>query len=237
MELYLWGMVTQSPTSNLDALIDNLRETLGEQATKRHTLLTTSFSHEDQLLTWAVLRAGLSVDLVSLDTGLLFPATVQTWKETEAFFGVEIRSLSPDEGLVDRFNKEQGITAIYQDIGARKSCCAFRKIAPLKKACEGKSWWLTGLRKSQSSNRATTPKVELAPDWGVKKYHPLLEWTDAQISAGVKWTGVPVNPLYEMGYASIGCAPCTRPVLPGEHPRSGRWWWEQSSKECGLHKG
>ena len=176
------------------------------------------------------MESGLSVEMVSLDTGLLFPATLQTWKETEAHFEVSIRSLVPDKSEVDSFNQERGLSSIYQDVGARKSCCSMRKIVPLKQACQGMEWWLTGLRKSHSENRAGMTAVEPAPEWGVQKFHPLLDWTDAQISAAVKWTGVPVNPLYKMGYSSIGCAPCTRPVLPGESPRAGRWWWEQSCK-------
>jgi phosphoadenosine phosphosulfate reductase len=230
-------MVSQSATSSLDSLVSSLQQTLDNKAWKGKILLTTSFSHEDQLLTWAVMESGLSVEMVSLDTGLLFPATLQTWKETEAHFEVSIRSLVPDKSEVDSFNQERGLSSIYQDVGARKSCCSMRKIVPLKQACQGMEWWLTGLRKSHSENRAGMTAVEPAPEWGVQKFHPLLDWTDAQISAAVKWTGVPVNPLYKMGYSSIGCAPCTRPVLPGESPRAGRWWWEQSAKECGLHRG
>jgi len=218
-------------------LVEDLKRVLGTEVSKDKVILTTSFSKEDQILTWAVLKAGLDVDIVSLDTGCLFPATRQTWKATEDHFGIEIRSLLPDPAEVAKFQATQGLASIYQDVSSRKSCCGMRKIQPLQKACAGKSWWLTGLRKEQSSNRAALEMVEDAPDWGLQKFHPLIHWSDEALESALVLTGVPVNPLYALGYASIGCAPCTRPVLPSEDPRAGRWWWEQSSKECGLHRG
>lgn len=230
---YLRGMVASSIVSSLDTLVLDLEATLG-QAKPGSVVLTTSFSKEDQLLTWAALKSGVDVDIVSLDTGCLFPATRQTWTETEAHFGCGIRSLEPDEADVAELG---ALSDIYVDAGARKACCAARKIRPLQKACAGKDWWLTGLRKAHSANRSGMEQVEWDAHWGLHKYHPLLDWSDAALEAAVLATEVPVNPLYNMGYASIGCAPCTRPVLPGEDVRAGRWWWEQSSKECGLHRG
>lgn len=221
----------------VDALIEAMVLTLGPGITADRAVLTTSFSKEDQLLTWAVVESGLDVDLVSLDTGCLFPATVQTWKQTEALLGTTIRALRPAAEDVQAFEEGAGLEGIYASSEGRKSCCHFRKIKPLRLACAGKNWWLTGLRKAHSANRSGMTIVEEAPDWGLRKFHPVLDWSDAVLDSAVKWTGVPVNPLYSLGYASIGCAPCTRPVLPGEDVRAGRWWWEQSSKECGLHRG
>ena len=228
-------MSTQPPI--FARLIDDLKRVLTTDVSSDKAILTTSFSKEDQVLTWAVLAAGLDVDIVSLDTGCLFPATRQTWKATEDHFGIEIRALLPNPKEVAKFQAEKGLSSIYQDLSSRKGCCGMRKIRPLQLACEGKSWWLTGLRRDQSPNRSSIEMVEDAPDWGLQKFHPLIDWSDEALDSALVHTGVPVNPLYSLGYASIGCAPCTRPVLPGEDPRAGRWWWEQSSKECGLHKG
>ena len=226
------GMVVASVVSSLDALVLDLQQNLPEAG--KGCILTTSFSKEDQILTWAVLESGLGVEIVSLDTGCLFPATLQTWSDTEAQFGISIRSLKPDPKDLDGLGD---LSEIYGASSARKACCAARKIQPLKRACAGKSWWLTGLRKAHSSNRSNMEKVEFDGGWDLNKYHPLLDWDDAALEAAVITTQVPINPLYGLGYASIGCAPCTRPVLPGEDVRAGRWWWEQSSKECGLHRG
>ena len=225
-------MVVASVVSSLDALVLDLKHTLPDGG--HGCILTTSFSKEDQVLTWAVLESGLDVEIVSLDTGCLFPATRQTWSDTETHFCITIRSLVPDPNELGGLGE---LSAIYGEPSARKACCSVRKIQPLKRACAGKSWWLTGLRKAHSSNRAGMEKVEADSAWNLSKYHPLLDWDDATVEAAVSATKVPINPLYGLGYASIGCAPCTRPVLPGEDVRAGRWWWEQSSKECGLHRG
>lgn len=230
-------MVSASLNLLTGDLFRELETVLGKDITPERAVLTTSFSKEDQLLTWAVLEAGLDVQLVSLDTGCLFPATQQTWRATEHHFGIEIEALHPERKANGALSHFEGTTSIYSSVEARKSCCHLRKIEPLKKACAGKEWWLTGLRKAQSGNRSAMPKIEDAPDWGLKKFHPLLDWSDESLEAAVAMSGVPINPLYSMGYKSIGCAPCTRPVLPGEDARAGRWWWEQSSKECGLHRG
>ena len=183
------------------------------------------------------MEARLDVDMVSLDTGCLFPATQQTWTETEAHFGRSIRRLVPNSATVEAFEAEGGMQSIYLSDVERKRCCGMRKLVPLKEAAAGKDWWITGLRGGHSKNRSAMDMVEQAPEWGLRKFHPVLDWEEAMVDAALAVTGVPVNPLYAMGYPSIGCAPCTRPVLPGESNRAGRWWWESSSRECGLHRG
>jgi len=225
------------PHTLLDDLQCRLHDVLGESASPETVLLTTSFSKEDQILTWAIVEARLDVDMVSLDTGCLFPATQQTWTQTEAHFGRTIRRLVPNSATVEAFEAEGGMQSIYLSAAERKRCCGMRKLAPLKEAAAGKDWWITGLRGGHSENRSAMDMVEQAPEWGLRKFHPVLDWGDAMVDAALAATGVPVNPLYAMGYPSIGCAPCTRPVLPGESNRAGRWWWESSSRECGLHRG
>ena len=223
--------------SLLDQLQGRLRDVLGDSCSSETVLFTTSFSKEDQVLTWAIAGSGLDVEVVSLDTGCLFPATLETWSRTEAHFGRTIRRLTPVSSDVAAFEADGGMQSIYLSDGERKRCCGMRKLAPLREACAGKSWWITGLRGGHSANRSSMDMVENAPEWGLKKFHPLLNWDDDMIEAAVLATGVPVNPLHALGYPSIGCAPCTRPVLPGEAVRAGRWWWEDSSRECGLHRG
>lgn len=230
-------MSGQQPHSLLDQLQGRLHDVIGECCSFETVLFTTSFSKEDQVLTWAIAGSGLDVEMVSLDTGCLFPATLETWSRTEAHFGLTIRRLTPEQSEVADFESGGGMQSIYLSDGERKRCCGIRKLAPLREACSGKSWWITGLRGGHSSNRSNMDMVEDAPEWGLKKFHPLLDWDDEMIEAAVEATGVPVNPLHALGYPSIGCAPCTRPVLPGEAVRSGRWWWEASSRECGLHRG
>ena len=225
------------PHSLLDQLQGRLRDALGESCSSETVLFTTSFSKEDQVLTWAIAGSGLDVEMVSLDTGCLFPATLETWSRTEAHFGLTIRRLTPVSSEVEAFEADGGMQAIYLSDGERKRCCGMRKLAPLREASAGKSWWITGLRGGHSANRSAMDMVEDAPEWGLRKFHPLLDWDDDMIEAAVVATGVPVNPLHALGYPSIGCAPCTRPVLPGEAVRAGRWWWEASSRECGLHRG
>ena len=228
-------MVHVQPRVSLSYLQARLRDVLGEDV--QNAVFTTSFSKEDQLILWAIVDAGLDVELVSLDTGCLFPGTLETWRKTEAQLGVEIQRLTPDAKAVQEWEAEGGMSAIYQDRASRKACCGLRKLAPLKAALAGKSWWITGLRHAQSENRSGMEMIEAAPEWGLTKFHPLLDWSDALVEAAITETGVPVNPLYALGYPSVGCAPCTRPVLPHEPARAGRWWWEESSRECGLHKG
>lgn len=225
------------PHTLLDDLQCRLHDVLGESASPETVLFTTSFSKEDQILTWAIVEARLDVDMVSLDTGCLFPATQQTWTKTEAHFGRSIRRLVPNSATVEAFEAEGGMQSIYLSDVERKRCCGMRKLVPLKEAAAGKDWWITGLRGGHSENRSAMDMVEQAPEWGLRKFHPVLDWEEAMVDAALAATGVPVNPLYAMGYPSIGCAPCTRPVLPGESNRAGRWWWESSSRECGLHRG
>ncbi len=225
------------PLTLLDDLLCRLHDVLGESAARDTVLFTTSFSKEDQILTWALVEACLDVDMVSLDTGCLFPAIQQTWTQTEAHFGRSIRRLVPVPETVEAFEAEGGMQSIYLSVAERKRCCGMRKLAPLKDAAAGKDWWITGLRGGHSENRSAMDMVEQAPEWGLRKFHPVLDWEDVMVDAALVATGVPVNPLYAMGYPSIGCAPCTRPVLPGESNRAGRWWWESSSRECGLHRG
>lgn len=222
-------LTSTDPTTGLRQLCDLYPE---------QVVFTTSLGLEDQALTDLIARNNLPVRLVTLDTGRLFPETYDLIDRTRAKYrDLDFRSVFPDTQSLEAFVNSQGMSAIFQSIDARKTCCRIRKIDPLHRALEGAKVWVTGLRAAQSDNRASLPRLERDPLTGMLKFNPLVEWTDAQLETYIHSNSVPTNPLHRKGFPSIGCAPCTRAVLEGEHPRAGRWWWEQSSKECGLHRG
>jgi phosphoadenosine phosphosulfate reductase len=199
-------------------------------------VFTTSFGLEDQAITHAILSTDLAIDIVTLDTGRLFPETYAVWSETEARYGRRIRAFYPERLSVEALVTQHGIDGFRTSIVARQACCAVRKVEPLGRALDGASGWITGVRAEQSSERATTPYASVDAARGLIKLNPLLDWTREHVAAFVHEHGVPYNTLHDEGFLSIGCAPCTRAVKPGEPERAGRWWWEQEDKkECGLH--
>lgn len=201
-------------------------------------VFTTSMGLEDQALTDLIARNELPVRVVTLDTGRLFQETYDLMDRTRAMYpGLEFETYFPAAESLEAFVNSQGMSSIFKSVEARKTCCGIRKIDPLHRALEGAEVWVTGLRSAQSDNRAGLSRLERDAMSGKLKYNPLLDWTDGDLDTYVNSHSVPTNPLHRKGYPSIGCAPCTRAVLDGEHPRAGRWWWEQSTKECGLHKG
>ncbi len=203
-------------------------------------VFTTSFGIEDQALTDLIARSGLDITFVTLDTGRLFPQTYEVWARTEARYGIRIQALYPEAGAAEGLVRDQGIDGFYRSIAARKACCGVRKVEPLGRALAGADVWLTGLRADQSANRATTPVAEFDAGHGLVKVNPLVDWSREEAVRHTTAFDVPVNVLHDQGFLSIGCAPCTRAIRPGEPERAGRWWWEQeadaaSAIECGLH--
>ena len=199
-------------------------------------VFTTSFGLEDQAIAHAIFTNDLPIDVITLDTGRLFPQTYELWSSTEARYGRRIRALYPERRAVEAFVTQHGIDGFRSSIAARQACCGVRKVEPLGRALTGSSGWITGVRAEQSLERAATPYAALDAVRGFVKVSPLLDWTRERVVAFVREYGVPVNPLHDEGFLSIGCAPCTRAVRPGESERAGRWWWEQDDKkECGLH--
>jgi phosphoadenosine phosphosulfate reductase len=198
--------------------------------------LTTSFGLEDQVILHMIWEAGLDIDLVTLDTGRLFPETYTTWAETEEHYGRRIRAIYPRHTALEGLVKEQGINGMYRSRAARAACCEVRKVEPLGRALAGAAGWITGLRAEQSAHRGALGLVGFDAERGVVKLNPLYDWTREAARAFAAAHRVPTNPLHEKGFASIGCTPCTRAIRPGEPERAGRWWWEdESKKECGLH--
>ena len=199
-------------------------------------VFTTSFGLEDQYLTHLIFDNDIAIDVVTLDTGRLYPQTYKLWADTEARYGRRIRPYYPDTRAIEDLVAKQGIDGFYDSIEARKACCGIRKVVPLKRALEGASAWVTGLRGDQSENRSGMDFVAFDAGFGVIKANPLMDFSRDRVDAAAKTAGVPINPLHAQGFPSIGCAPCTRAVKPGEDERAGRWWWEQDDKkECGLH--
>jgi len=199
-------------------------------------LFTTSFGLEDQVLTHLIASERLEVEIVTLDTGRLFPQTYELWQETEEHFGCRIRALHPERDLLEAFVSDVGVNGFYSSLEARKACCDIRKVRPLARALAGASAWITGLRSEQSPERNRSSLAEFDAERELIKVNPLLDWTREETLSFARQRGVPTNPLHASGYLSIGCAPCTRAVRPGEDERSGRWWWEsEEKKECGLH--
>lgn len=199
-------------------------------------VFTTSLGIEDQVISAAIGLEQLDIEVSTLETGRLFPETLALIDETEERFGIDIRRFHPAKAEVDEYAARYGLNGFYESVEARHACCHVRKLVPLARALEGATVWVTGLRRSQSGNRAATPFVEYDVERGLIKVNPLADWSLEQINAYVEAHAVPTNPLHTRGFPSIGCEPCTRAIKPGEPERAGRWWWENDEKrECGLH--
>jgi phosphoadenosine phosphosulfate reductase len=198
-------------------------------------VFSTSFSYEDQVITDLISRSA-TVQIFTLDTGRLFPETYATWTRTLERYNLNIHAYYPNEADLKQFVTTNGPNAFYQSVELRKNCCAIRKVQPLKNALDGNAVWITGLRAQHSANRNDLEVLEWDEANQVIKYNPLLYWTTEQVRNYVDERNIPYNALHDRGYVSIGCAPCTRAIKPGEDFRAGRWWWEdESKKECGLH--
>lgn len=207
------------------------------QLTGQAQAFSTSFSLEDQAITHAIAEHMLPIRIFTIDTGRLFAETYETFQKTrDTYFGIEIQTYAPEtktlEGLVNR----QGINGFYESVEKRKACCFVRKVEPLNRALEGVDIWISGLRREHSDNRSDLPVVEYDAGRDIIKVYPLVDISESDVKAYIQNHAIPYNPLHDQGFPSIGCAPCTRAVAPGEHARSGRWWWEQENEqECGLH--
>ena len=199
-------------------------------------VFTTSLGLEDQAITHMIASEGLPIEIVTLDTGRLFPQSYDVWAASEERYGLRIKSFSPQAQAVQALVADQGINGFYYLVEARKACCQVRKLEPLARALSDAKVWITGLRADQSDHRQGLGFVSFDEGRGLIKANPIFDWNRDQVLAFVKQNDVPINPLHEQGFLSIGCAPCTRAVKQGEPERAGRWWWEdEAKKECGLH--
>ena len=215
----------------------NRLERLRRQVAGR-IVFTTSFGIEDQAILHLIAERQLAIEVATLDTGRLFPSTYALWAETERKYGLRITSFSPDQQALQSFVANRGINSFYQSVEARLACCNVRKVGPLGRALAGAAAWVTGLRADQSGERSAIDLQTWDTARGMIKFAPLFDWTRNQVVDFCASEQVPVNPLHADGFASIGCQPCTRAIVNGEHERAGRWWWENDeARECGLHPG
>jgi phosphoadenosine phosphosulfate reductase len=197
---------------------------------------STSLGIEDQALLHAVATTGVKVDVLTLDTGRLFPETIETIELSERRYGLRIRVVAPEAANVEALVTRDGVMGFRRSVAARIACCDVRKVRPLQRALAGAGSWITGLRRGQSAGRGSVPFAAWDAEHRLVKINPLADWPLERLEAYIAANDVPVNPLHAKGFPSIGCQPCTRVIRPGEDVRAGRWWWErEDGKECGLH--
>jgi len=209
---------------------------LGIAAEFSPAALASSLSAEDMVITDAIARARLPIPVFVLDTGRLHADTLGLIETTRRHYGIEVQVFTPDSSAVSNYVHVHGRDAFYQSVDLRKRCCEMRKVEPLARALAGKRAWITGQRREQSATRVQLAEREFDAAHGLEKFNPLAAWRETEVWEYVHAHRVPYNPLYDQGYRSIGCAPCTRPVVAGEDARAGRWWWEiVGHRECGIH--
>lgn len=217
----------------------NTIETLAYLADKfpDKIVFSTSFGWEDQVITHQIFANKLPIKVFTLETGRLFPETYYVWNRTMEMYGEPIHAYYPQHELLEQMVNAKGPNSFYESVDNRKECCGIRKVEPLKRALAGNSCWVTGIRAQQSQNRQSMESFEWDAQNELIKFHPIYNWTLEDVKEYIKKHNIPYNTLHDKGFPSIGCAPCTRAVQPGEDFRAGRWWWEdQSKKECGLHE-
>ena len=209
-----------------------LREAAGMQP----ATFSSSFGAEDMVLLDLIQRHQLPITTFTLDTGRLPEETYQLMQAVETRYGRVVEVLFPDAQRVQQLVATQGINGFYDSVEKRKACCGVRKVEPLARALKGKAAWVTGMRAAQSVTRADLPARAPDAEYQLIKFNPLHDWSETDVWDYLREHNVPTNALHARGYASIGCAPCTRAITVGEDIRAGRWWWENAdTKECGLH--
>jgi phosphoadenosine phosphosulfate reductase len=223
--------------TDITALVDSTRQTLARIAAEfSPAVFASSLAAEDMVITDLILKAGLPIKIFSLETGRLHPETLAVLDQVKATYGYEIALYKPQDAAVAEYVATNGLNAFYDSVEMRRECCRIRKVEPLGRALAGNQAWVTGQRRSQSTTRAQLDIQEDDPAHGMTKFNPLADWSEDDVWNYIRANDVPYNALHDQGFPSIGCAPCTRAIQPGEDVRAGRWWWENpDSKECGLH--
>jgi phosphoadenosine phosphosulfate reductase len=216
----------------------SIEETLAFLANeyKDKVVFSTSFGQEDQVITALIAKNDLPITIFTLDTGRLFQETYDVFHKTLKKYKKEVKVYFPEAKAVEQLLQEKGPNSFFESVDNRKECCYIRKVAPLTKALKGNAVWITGLRAEQSENRNDLQFFEYDEKFEIIKFNPLLKWTLEEVQKYIDENNVPQNALHKKGFVSIGCAPCTRAIAPGEDIRAGRWSWESSHKECGLHQ-
>jgi phosphoadenosine phosphosulfate reductase len=203
---------------------------------KDKIVFSTSFGWEDQVITHLIFSNRIPIRVFTLETGRLFPETYYVWNRTLEVYHQPIHAYYPETIALQEMVNSKGPNSFYESVENRKQCCHIRKIEPLKRALKGNDIWITGIRAEQSLNREDMNNLEWDEGNQLIKFHPIFDWTLDEVRLFIKEKNIVYNTLHDRGFPSIGCAPCTRAIQPGEDFRAGRWWWEdQSKKECGLH--
>lgn len=219
------------------SVLATLRAAVSEFGGEDSLCFANSLGAEDIVLTDLIFRHQLPITVFSLDTGRLPAETYDLIAAVEVHYQRRLQIWFPQADAVEAHVRSHGINAFYESVALRKACCEVRKLAPLRRALAGKRAWITGLRASQSVTREALPLRQFDDANGLVKLNPLHDWSEAEVWHYIRHHGLPYNALHDRFYPSIGCAPCTRAITPGEDIRAGRWWWEQpDSRECGLHR-
>lgn len=219
-----------------EARIESALAILAKAQANAPAVFSTSFGAEDMVVLDLIRTRRLDIDGFTLDTGRLHEETYALMDQVEARYGRCVRVFVPDAARLEALVAEQGINGFYRSVEQRQACCAVRKTEPLARALAGQRAWVTGLRAGQGATRVHVPAEEWVAERQLAKFNPLHDWTEDEVWAYLREHGVPYNSLHDRFYPSIGCAPCTRAITPGEDVRAGRWWWENpEGRECGLH--
>lgn len=227
---------------NLELSLQSPRDII-KHACSTYQAIGVSFSGaEDVVVVDMSVKLKKDITIFTLDTGRLHAETYRYLEKVRKHYGIQIQIFSPNSDALQKFASEKGLFSFFED--GHKECCAIRKIEPLKRALNQFDAWITGQRKDQSpGTRQQIPVVEIDNSFNGRsdtliKYNPLANWSSEEVWNYIQMMELPYNRLHEQGYKSIGCEPCTRPTLPNQHEREGRWWWEEATqKECGLHAG
>ncbi len=220
-------------SAKTEASVALLRRAAGEYG---RMVYANSLGAEAMVLTDLICTHVPDIDIVSIATGRLPEETLALLERLERRYNRRIRIFYPDAQAVERYVREHGINGFYNSLAERVSCCQIRKVEPFKRAVAGYAAWITGVRREQSELRSGAEPIAYDEQYGLHKISPLLEWNETEVWRYIRARQLPYSPLHERGYPSIGCAPCTRPIAPGQDHRAGRWWWEHAdSRECGLH--
>jgi phosphoadenosine phosphosulfate reductase len=216
-----------------DAVVALLRAAVREHG---RVIYANSLGAEAMVLTDLICTAVPAIDIFSIDTGRLPGESLDLLDRLERRYQRRIRLVYPQTRDLERYVSERGVNGFYESLEARLRCCEIRKVEPFRRAIAGYAAWVTGVRREQSETRSQALPSVFDERYGLAKISPLLEWTEAEVWAYIRARQLPYNPLHDRGYPSIGCAPCTRAIEPGQDSRAGRWWWERpESRECGLH--
>ena len=218
--------------SKVAASAHQLQEALSSYG---RVVYASSLGAESAVLTDLIFLNAPQIDVFTVDTGRLPESTLELLERVERRYQRRIRVVFPEAQRVQNYVSDHGINGFYRNLASRQACCNIRKVEPFQRAIAGYNAWVTGVRHEQSSERALAKPIEFDERYRLQKINPLLAWTHGDVWSYIRTQNLPYNALHDAGFPSIGCAPCTRAIEPGQDERAGRWWWENpESRECGL---